>query len=146
MRTIRFLVVLAMTAMLTVAWTATAAAVGGRPFSTDLNGAEEAPGPGDQDGSGHAAIRVNPGRGIICYALEVEGIEPAAAAHIHVGPAGVAGPIVVHLDAPTSGSSAGCTEVSRALAMDIIRRPSRYYINVHNAPFPAGAVRGQLGD
>ncbi|MEX1172708.1 MAG: CHRD domain-containing protein [Chloroflexota bacterium] len=146
MRTIRILVALMMVAMLTVALTATASAVGGRPLSTDLNGAEEVPGPGDPDGSGWASMTVNPGRGVICYSLEVEGIEPAAAAHIHIGPAGVAGPVVVGLTAPTSGNSSGCTDVERSLAIDIIRNPSDYYVNVHNASFPAGALRGQLGD
>jgi len=35
--------------------------------------------------------------------------------------------------------------VTRALAQEIIRNPAAFYVNVHNTPFPGGAVRGQLG-
>lgn len=121
------------------------AADGGRPLSTELTGAAEVPGPGDPDGSGSAALRVNPGLGEVCYTLTVAGIDPATAAHIHVGEAGVAGPVVVPLAPPTSGSSMACATVDRALALELVRDPAAYYVNVHNAQFPAGAVRGQLG-
>lgn len=118
---------------------------GGRPLSATLTGAAEVPGPGDPDGSGTARITVNPGKGEVCYELSVLNIAPAIAAHIHEAPVGVAGPIRVTLTPPTSGSSAGCVSVSRELAKEIIKDPSDYYVNVHNAPFPGGAVRGQLG-
>ena len=118
---------------------------GGRPLSTDLSGAREVPTPGDPDGTGAARLRVNPGQGRICYVLEVSGIEPARAAHIHEAPAGVAGPVVVPLVPPTTGSSQACAQVDRDLARDILRNPEDYYVNVHNAPFPGGALRGQLG-
>ena len=118
---------------------------GGRPLSTVLSGATEVPGPGDPDGTGTARLRVNPGQKRICYTLTVSGIEPAQAAHIHEAPAGVAGPVVVPLDAPTDGSSSACATVTRQLALEIIRNPEDYYVNVHNATFPAGALRGQLG-
>lgn len=120
------------------------AVAGGRPLSTELTGAAEAPGPGDPDGSGTAEITVNPGLGEICYELEVSGIAPARAAHIHEAPAGQPGPVVVPLIAPTSGSSSDCVSVSRELAKDILKNSSDYYVNVHNAEFPAGALRGQL--
>ena len=55
----------------------------GRPFRTSLTGEAEVPGPGDPDGSGEASVRLNPGRGEVCFDLTVQGIEPATAAHIH---------------------------------------------------------------
>lgn len=146
MRSLRSLAALAVLGALLAANAMTVAATGGRPFSTDLSGAEEVPGPGDPDGSGWARITVNPGLGRVCYWLEVSDIAPAAAAHIHSAPAGVAGPIVVHFAAPTSGSASGCADVTRDLALSIIQHPSAYYVNVHNSEHPAGAVRGQLGD
>jgi hypothetical protein len=127
-----------------VAGTAGAVQAQGRTLSTTLTGAAEVPGPGDPDGSGTATLTVNPGLGQICYELTVSGIAPATAAHIHVGAVGVAGPVVVPLDPPTDGTSSGCAEVSRELALAILMSPSDYYVNVHNAEFPAGAVRGQL--
>lgn len=117
---------------------------GGRKLSATLSGATEVPGPGDPDGAGTADIRVNPGQTQVCYALTVTDIDPASAAHIHEAAAGAAGPVVVTLKAPTSGSSEGCVSVSRELAMELIQTPEDYYVNVHNAAFPAGAVRGQL--
>ena len=117
---------------------------GGRPLSTRLTGAMEVPGPGDPDGTGTAQLRVNPGKGEVCYTLTVSGIAPAAAAHIHEAPAGKAGPVVVGLQAPTTGTSSGCVSVDREEARDILRNPEQYYVNVHNAEYPGGAVRGQL--
>jgi hypothetical protein len=123
----------------------TATAHGGRPLSTTLTGAAEVPGPGDPDGSGTAHLTLNQGQGEVCFELTVSNIAPATAAHIHVGPVGVAGPVVVPLVPPTSGSSSGCvTGVDRDLIKAIRQHPENYYVNVHNAPFPAGALRGQL--
>lgn len=120
------------------------AADGGRPLYASLSGAVEVPGPGDPDGDGSATLRVNPGKGQICYELRVSGIDPAAAAHIHEAEAGVAGPVVVHLSAPSGGFSSGCESVSREFALELISNPEEYYVNVHNAAYPGGAVRGQL--
>jgi hypothetical protein len=121
--------------------------VGGRPFHTDLSGANEVPGPGDPDGNGHAVIILNQGQGLVCFELSVSNILlPASAAHIHVGGEDVAGPVVVGLSpAPDeSGSSQGCVEADAQLIKTIRQNPEEYYVNVHNADFPAGAVRGQL--
>ena len=124
---------------------ATAAADnGGRPFNVTMTGAAERPGPGDPDGTGTAEFRVNAGQGEVCYTLTVSGIAPATAAHIHRAPPESPGPIVVPLAAPTSGTSSGCASVDRALAQELIRDPGAFYVNVHNAEFPPGAVRGQL--
>ena len=117
----------------------------GARFTATLDGASEAPGPGDADGLGTATVLVNPGREQLCYSVTVTGIAPARAAHIHEAAAGVAGPVVIALSAPTGGTSQGCVTVTRDFAKEFIKNPSDYYVNVHNAEFPRGAVRGQLG-
>lgn len=115
----------------------------GKPFDVTLNGESEVPGPGDQDGKGTATIRINPGQQQLCYTLTVTDIQAATAAHIHEAPVGEAGGVVVNLQF-SGTSNETCIEVSRDLARDIIRNPADYYVNVHNAEFPDGAVRGQL--
>lgn len=124
---------------------ASAAHTGGATFTAMLDGQSEVPGPGDPDGFGSATMSVNPGQERVCYSLSVSDIEPAAAAHIHFGEAGNSGPVVVTLSAPSGGRSQACASVSRDLAKNIIKNPESYYVNVHNAEYPGGAVRGQLG-
>jgi hypothetical protein len=122
------------------------ARAGGTPVNVVLRGVAEQPTVGDPDGGGTAVIRARVGQGRICYALDVQDVTlPAAGAHIHVGGAAEAGPIVVQLDAPgTNGAASGCVAVGRPLVQDILRNRDRYYVNVHTTDFPAGAVRAQL--
>jgi hypothetical protein len=109
-----------------------------------MTGEQEVPGPGDPDGFGTATIILIP-PDTICYTLTAQGIEPATAAHIHFGPPGVAGPIVVPLTPPTYGVSGGCIRnVDPEVVANIAANPFVYYVNVHNAPYPEGALRGQL--
>jgi CHRD domain len=125
---------------------------GGRPLSTDLSGAEEAPGPGDSDATGQADLTLNQGQGEVCFDLSWAQIDgTVVAAHIHVGDAGTPGPIVVGLFMGTAfagtDTASGCVdEVDPDLIKAIRQNPSAYYVNVHSTVFPAGAVRGQLGD
>jgi hypothetical protein len=139
--TITLSIVVALIAMAPVAWAA------GQPFRTALAGSNEVPGPGDPNGSGNVSLTLNRGTGEVCWNITVEDITlPATAAHIHVGPVGVAGPVVVTLGPPgADGTSSGCTTADRELVKNIAKDPSAYYVNVHNVDFPAGAVRGQLG-
>lgn len=118
---------------------------GGRPLSAHLTGAAEKPNPGDTDGSGHATFRVNVGQSQVCWDLMVEKIGAATAAHIHKAGPDAAGPPVIPLTAPgADGKGSGCATASAELVKDILQNPAAYYVNVHNAEFPAGAVRGQL--
>ena len=118
---------------------------GGRRLTATLTGAAEVPGPGDPDGGGSAVITLNQGQNEVCFELTVTNIAPATLAHIHVGAAGAAGDAVVTLTPPpTEGSSKGCVSASAELIKDIRQNPANYYVNVHNAEFPDGAVRGQL--
>lgn len=124
---------------------AATAADGGRKLHTSLTGAAEVPGPGDTDGTGTATITVNSGQKRVCYKLSVANIASATMAHIHEGGATVAGPVRVSLGAPNAnGVSSGCVTVTRKLALEILKNPADYYVNVHNAAFPGGAIRGQL--
>ena len=117
-------------------------------FRTTLLGANEAPGPGDPDGSGTAVLRINGETGRICYVLAATGVAPLRAAHIHEAPAGAPGGIVQELVAPGQGKRTGpsrdCVR-NPGLARQILADPAGYYVNVHNRKFPAGALRGQLG-
>ena len=121
------------------------AADGGRPLSAHLTGAAEKPAAGDPDGGGHATLRVNVGQSQVCYDLMVEKIATATMAHIHKAGPDAAGPVVVSLTAPdASGKSSACVTADAALVKDILQNPGAYYVNIHNADFRAGAVRGQL--
>jgi hypothetical protein len=111
-------------------------------LEASLTGEKEVPGPGDPNGRGDAEVKVHKAK--VCYELEVERIKPANAAHIHEGGPSVAGDIVVELKAPTDGSSEGCKAISKELSKNLREHPSHYYVNVHNDPYPDGAVRGQL--
>ena len=125
--------------------TSAVAQTGGRKLQTAMTGAAEVPGPGDTDGTGNAQITVNSGQSKVCYKLRVANIATATMAHIHEGAPTVAGPVKVTLGKPgVNGMSSGCVTVARSLAMDIAKRPADYYVNIHNAEFPNGAVRGQL--
>jgi hypothetical protein len=125
--------------------TAAAARFTQSAHETTLSGAAEVPGPGDPDGRGSSTVTVDFNTREVCYTLTVSNIETATAAHIHRGTEDVAGPVVVPLAAPTTGSSSGCVAVADAALLNAIaRNPELYYVNVHNAAFPNGAVRGQL--
>ena len=124
----------------------------GRPLSAVLSGANEvneagAPNQGDLNGNGSAKVTVNPGQNTLCVSLEVTGTDVIRGAHIHDAVAGQNGPIVVNLlpEGQTfSTSFERCVTVERGLLDEIRKNPAEYYVNLHNAEFPAGAVRGQL--
>lgn len=110
-----------------------------------MTGIQEVPGPGDPDGNGTAEIRVTARDGQVCWDVYVRDIGAATAAHIHRGAAGVAGPPVVTVATPdANGRSQGCATLDPMAARDIAMRGHEYYLNIHSAAHPAGAIRGQL--
>ena len=147
------------TSAATIATSASAQLVseGGRPFTTTLSGAQECSnatppvcGVGDPDGTGTAKITINPGQRRVCWHITVNNIAAPTRGHIHNAPAGRNGPIVVGFFEPETVDLDGCTgdepspAFTRELLIDIIQNPQNYYVNVHNADFPGGAIRGQL--
>ena len=128
-------------------------------LETELNGRNEVAADatntrnvGDRNGTGEAYVfGIDGDATTLCYVLTVDRIAPATAAHIHEGAAGTNGPVVANLAAPADGNAADClTEgetgkfVGDQTVAEILANPENYYVNVHNAEFPAGAIRGQL--
>ncbi len=77
------------------------------------------------------------------------------AAHIHEGARGTNGPVVANMAWPQDGQAGDCLTEGEAgkfptgeagIVQRILKNPSKFYINVHNTVYPAGAVRGQLRD
>jgi len=112
---------------------------------------------GDPNGRGEVYVfGIDGDPTTLCYVLTVDKIEPAMAAHIHEGAAGSNGPVVVNLAAPGDGDAADCLTEGEVgpgttpkfllgqTVAEILANPEDYYVNVHNAEYPGGAIRGQL--
>lgn len=100
----------------------------------------------EADHNGHGFFTYDIDGTTFCYTLTFSRIETATAAHIHKAPRHVAGSIVIPLSVG-DGSGApvsDCVDIDADLAADLAANPKGYYVNVHNEPFPAGAIRGQL--
>jgi hypothetical protein len=116
-------------------------------FYSTMSGSQERPA-GDPDGTGTAVLTFTSRR--VCYDIRPRRAGLTfAAGHIHVGARGQNGDVLIPLfGAPkrvTRGRLAGCSP--RVAASDLGRvrsRPARYYVNLHTATYPAGAIRGQL--
>lgn len=71
------------------------------------------------------------------------------AAHIHIAPRGVAGPVIQGLGVDPGEENGVVREgtfTNPALVAAMQANPQAYYVNVHTNICPAGAIRGQLGE
>lgn len=96
---------------------------------------------GDPDGSGEAQIRLRPAKRRVCATVEWQNIATPLAAHIHRRSTGA---VVVDLSGSVTGGKNCATAVRRKLIRRIAAHPGRFYFNVHNEPYPAGAIQGRL--
>ena len=111
---------------------------------TSMNGANQVTLPGDPDGFGLAGFTVDDTTNRVCAAIVVLNIAPSNATHIHFGFAGQVGEHAVGFLAPAAGWSYSCDTVSEAILQGLLSHPEGFYLNVHNAEYPLGAIRGQL--
>ena len=148
----RSMIAIPLAVVLATSAAAQPAAEGGRKYTTELTGEAEVnaagePNKGDLDGTGSARVTINVGQQRVCWDMTVADIAQPTRSHIHKGPATTTGGIVISFfETAETADLNGCTTtpVNRDLLKDILQNPQDYYVNVHNADFPAGALRGQL--
>jgi hypothetical protein len=115
---------------------------------SELNATTLRKGAGDPDGVGSANVLIAKSD-TVCFGISVTGIGTPTAAHIHRGKRNQNGPVVVSLPPPSAatgnpGAWSDCVPVDTALVTELRRKRHRFYVNVHTADFPGGAIRGQL--
>ncbi len=126
-----------------------------------LSGGEETPAPGVLTGAvGTATVTVDVARTQVIVELQILNLpNNSTAGHIHVGPEGIAGPVVLDFAFPT-GRTGDFGLVFRLNRADFRARPEigihtiedaidaivngNAYVNVHTTAFPGGELRGQL--
>jgi hypothetical protein len=140
MRKIVLLLALAAAAVLAVG-VASAATV--KTQTVQLKGSAETP-KGSPKGKGTFSFQLLTATGKLCYSLKWSGIGSPSAAHVHKGKAGVAGNIVIVLSGTPPVKHSGCVNASKTLLKAIQKNPKAYYVNVHTAKYPGGAIRAQL--
>jgi len=111
-------------------------------LTATLTGAAETP-PGKADGTGGFTVTVDPETNDFCYSLWADKIGKPTMAHVHSGAAGASGPPILTLEV-TGKDNDECLAVDKEKLDPIVANPAGYYVNVHTADFPGGAVRGQL--
>ena len=115
-------------------------------YNANLTGAAEVGG-GDPDGSGKAEVSISDAFDQVCYEIkDVTGIGPVTAAHIHYGKAGTNGPPVFTLTKSNEGRWQGCKDGKEWTENRLQGNPQDFYVNLHTAEYPNGAIRGQLYD
>ncbi|MFL5839308.1 MAG: CHRD domain-containing protein [Thermoleophilaceae bacterium] len=131
-----------LTTIVAVLAVASMAFAASKAITVNMNGKQETPA-GSPTGKGTAKVTLNSSTGKVCFRLSWTGIGTPTAAHIHKGAKGKAGPVVIPFFGGTPKHSA-CVKAAKSLVAAIIKKPGSYYVNVHTAKFPGGAIRAQL--
>jgi hypothetical protein len=145
---------------LAIALTASGAARADFVVAANLTGSSEVP-PNASAASGTATLTYTTATDTLDYVFTFLGLAaPATAAHVHFGDPGMSGPVILPFtnQGPpnaTSGtfsgtltsadlipnSGAGINVFANAIAAI---EGGHTYVNIHDAEFPAGEIRGQL--
>jgi len=109
-------------------------------YTAFLYGSNEVGG-GDPDGFGVATLIIDTTALEISWSILALNIDmPLTGAHIHAAPAGVNGPVIVNFGGMLTGEALSDPD----LASITPSNAADFYVNLHNALFPGGAIRGQL--
>lgn len=124
--------------------TTTKGKIPSRTYSVKLVGKVEVP-KGAPSGGGNAIVTIHGSTHQVCWRFaHLHGFTNPTFAHIHKGPAGTEGPIVVPFSTGPTFKHKGCVPASPQLLTAIEKNPHAYYVNIHSKTYPGGAVRSQL--
>jgi hypothetical protein len=112
-----------------------------------LKAGNEVP-PSGSNAFGAVAVFVNDTKLSFALAIANPARETFTRGHIHVGAAGVNGPILVTLFEGSTDRKlilqAARLDITADVAARICADPAGFYVNYHTTDFPGGAIRGQL--
>jgi hypothetical protein len=114
-------------------------------FQAFLNGSNEVP-PNASPGTAFATVTLNAAETQIGVIMDMMSLTaPATAAHIHLAPVGVNGPIQITLTGFPNSASGGYAGSFAVTPTDVANlRSGNWYFNVHTNTFPSGEIRGQI--
>ncbi|MDT9699152.1 CHRD domain-containing protein [Streptomyces sp. P17] len=140
------LIVAAVAVAAAVVPTSASAHDGGVILATSLRGANEVS-VGDQDGVALQFVKVHGDQ--VSVAVKWRGADKPTALHIHQGAKGTNGGVKVdftELLAKSKGKTVtGTVKVTDPALLNSLKSdPGSFYVNLHTAEFPDGAVRGRL--
>jgi hypothetical protein len=114
-----------------------------------LNGSN-IPSDGDPGGSGSFSLALDSVLSQACFVLDVTltdlAGDPPTAVDIHDSSTGDPGDVVLALASGVDGAghASGCVAASEPLVSAMLATPNNYYVDVHSAGYPGGAVRGWI--
>ncbi|MBF0497010.1 MAG: CHRD domain-containing protein [Deltaproteobacteria bacterium] len=107
-----------------------------------LSGGQEVP-PNSTPGAGRGVFMVNTVTGAISGTVIIASLPNVTAAHIHTGPVGVSGPVIIPLIGDGEVRVVPQHTVLTADQLGLFLQTG-LYVNVHTTELPNGAIRGQL--
>ena len=114
-------------------------------YSAMLSGSQEAT-PNLSTGMGSVMGTYDETSGGLTWTLNWSDLMvPATAAHFHIAPPGVAGPVTVTIPSVAgsmSGTVSSSTTITALQAASLLA--GNWYVNIHSSQFPAGEIRGQV--
>jgi len=116
-------------------------------ISVSLNGAMEVP-PVATNGTATARLRVNTATGAISGTVNFTGLSsPTSAGHIHMGAAGVNGPVVIPLVGGVGVATGSMSVAPGSILLPpqlAALRTNGLYLNIHTSAHIGGEIRGQI--
>lgn len=139
---------------------ASAPAASAQTLTANLNGGEETP-ILNTGAVGTVEVTVDvPNQEIIVTLRVFNAPTPTTAGHIHIGPVGIAGPVVINFPAALNGRTGDFAMNFRVGPAQFVARPAigintmedamqailngNSYVNIHTMQNPGGEIRGQL--